>query len=126
MPTKNGPIMKRRTPRSVIARSPALRPRPQRPEEERAGRALPRPQETVVFPDEVDQSALDEEAAAAAAEAEDDSQAPDGALGLYLRQMGAIPLLSRQEELALATRLEQVRTRYRHAVLLNWSILQRV
>src|SRR5437870_3997476 len=28
----------------------------------------------------------------------DDGQSPDDALGLYLRQMGAIPLLSRQEE----------------------------
>ena len=32
--------------------------------------------------------------------------APDDALGLYLRQMGAIPLLNRKQELALAKRLE--------------------
>jgi len=30
----------------------------------------------------------------------------DDALGLYLRQMGAIPLLNRQQELALAQRLD--------------------
>ncbi len=56
----------------------------------------------------------------------DDAQAPDDALGLYLRQMGAIPLLTRQQELALAIRLETARRRYRHATLLSWQILRRV
>src|SRR5258705_12885768 len=50
----------------------------------------------------------------------------DDALGLYLKQMGAIPLLSRAEELALAERLERARTRYRRAVLFNWFCLHRV
>ena len=36
----------------------------------------------------------------------EDVHAPDDALGLYLRQMGAIPLLNREQELALAERLE--------------------
>src|SRR5215831_15397630 len=42
-----------------------------------------------------------EEAAAAPADAGEgeDSYAPDDAFGLYLRQMGAIPLLNRQQEL---------------------------
>lgn len=69
---------------------------------------------------------LEEEANAAAAEAEESSQSADDALGLYLRQMGAIPLLSRQEELTLATRLERARTRFRHAALFNWRILGQV
>src|SRR5437763_808513 len=43
--------------------------------------------------------------------------AVDDALGLYLKQMGSIPLLSRDRELALAIRLEDARRRYRHAVL---------
>src|SRR5205085_2663603 len=40
---------------------------------------------------------------------------PDDALGLYLRQMGAIPLLSRAQELTLARRLEHTRRRFRRA-----------
>jgi RNA polymerase primary sigma factor len=82
----------------------------------------------------------EEEAAAGHEEAHDPEEAPpapveaegeeghgaDDALGLYLRQMGAIPLLNREQELALARRLETVRTRYRRAALMNWSILQHV
>jgi len=55
-----------------------------------------------------------------------DENAPDDALGLYLRQMGAIPLLSREQELALAKRLEHKRNRYRRAALLNWRTLRKV
>lgn len=55
-----------------------------------------------------------------------DSQAPDDALGLYLRQMGAIPLLNRSEELAHAKRLERGRERFRHAALSSWVVLGRV
>src|SRR5215468_10889240 len=46
---------------------------------------------------------------------EEASQAPDDTLGLYLRQMGSIPLLNRKQELDLAQRLETARKRYRHA-----------
>jgi RNA polymerase primary sigma factor len=42
---------------------------------------------------------------------------PDDALGLYLRQMGAIRLLNRGEEIAIAERLERNRTRFRRAAL---------
>jgi RNA polymerase primary sigma factor len=56
----------------------------------------------------------------------DDPHAPDDALGLYLRQMGAIPLLNREQELALARRLEKARQRYRHAALFSWQVLARV
>jgi RNA polymerase primary sigma factor len=50
----------------------------------------------------------------------------DDALGLYLRQMGAIPLLNREQELALAKRLEDARRRFRHAALCSGHILGRV
>src|SRR5260221_4606831 len=57
--------------------------------------------------DEPDDEAdgLEGEPKAATEEKEaDESTGPDDALGLYLRQMGAIPLLSRQQELDLARR----------------------
>ncbi len=50
----------------------------------------------------------------------------DDALGLYLKQMGAIPLLNRDKELSLATRLERARQRYRRAVLFCWWSQQRI
>jgi RNA polymerase primary sigma factor len=70
----------------------------------------------------------EEEAPAAPAEsAEGEStQSPDDALGLYLRQMGAIPLLNREQELTLARRLERLRGRYRRAALSNWEALGKV
>ncbi|HEY7426467.1 MAG TPA: sigma-70 family RNA polymerase sigma factor [Gemmataceae bacterium] len=70
------------------------------------------------------EEAASEETAAAPADAEgEDTHAPDDALGLYLRQMGAIPLLSRDQELALAERLEWKRRRYRHAAMMSWRTL---
>lgn len=42
---------------------------------------------------------------------------PDDALGLYLRQMGSIPLLKRHDEIALAMRLERARNLFRTAAL---------
>jgi len=50
----------------------------------------------------------------------------DDALGLYLKQMGAIPLLNREKELSLAIRLEKARQRYRRAVLFCWWAQQRI
>lgn len=52
--------------------------------------------------------------------------APDDALGLYLRQMGAIPLLNRDEELRLAQNLEVARNRFRKAALWNWLTIRRI
>jgi RNA polymerase primary sigma factor len=46
--------------------------------------------------------------------------------GVYLEQMGAIPMLSRQQEQELTQRLERLRQRYRHAVLCNATVLTRV
>jgi RNA polymerase primary sigma factor len=54
------------------------------------------------------------------------SKTSDDALGLYLKQMGAIPLLSRKQELELAQRLETARMRYRHAALSSRYVLGRV
>ena len=52
---------------------------------------------------------LDDMPAGDVDEESEDAHAPDDALGLYLRQMGAIPLLNRDQELALAERLEMRR-----------------
>jgi RNA polymerase primary sigma factor len=71
-------------------------------------------------------SGLDDMPAAEADEEADDAHAPDDALGLYLRQMGAIPLLNREQELALAEQLEMRRHRYRHAALTSLRTLTRV
>jgi RNA polymerase primary sigma factor len=76
-------------------------------------------------PDTPEEPEDPEGAPAAAAEGEEGHGADD-ALGLYLRQMGAIPLLTREQELTLARRLEHVRRKYRHAALMNWRTLQRV
>ena len=75
-------------------------------------------------PADHDREGLDE--SSATAEAEEDPHAPDDALGLYLRQMGAIPLLTRDQELALAIRLETKRRRYRRAALSSWRTLDAV
>jgi RNA polymerase primary sigma factor len=50
----------------------------------------------------------------------------DDILGLYLRQMGAIPLLNREQELDLSRGLERRRRRYRRAALWNWDAIARV
>ena len=70
-------------------------------------------------------AAEDEESAPVAA-AKGSSRSADDALGLYLKQMGAIPLLNRKQELELAQRLETVRSRFRHAALSSWYVLGRV
>jgi RNA polymerase primary sigma factor len=70
----------------------------------------------------------DEPAPEAAQESADDDSAtaPDDSLGLYLRQMGAIPLLSRDEEIRLAKRLEVARQRFRRSALWSWTVIGRV
>src|SRR5260370_37515455 len=57
---------------------------------------------------------------------EETANSPDDALGLYLRQMGAIPLLNREQELKLARQLERLRRRFRHAAFCAWEVLGRV
>jgi RNA polymerase primary sigma factor len=55
-----------------------------------------------------------------------DTPHADPALAVYLRQMGAISLLNRKQELALAERLERLRSRYRHAAFLHPQVLAQV
>jgi RNA polymerase primary sigma factor len=82
------------------------------------------PDDSFAAEDREDADEINGEEPAASTELEgEDAHAPDDALGLYLRQMGAIPLLSRDQELALAERLELKRRRYRHAAMLNWRTL---
>ncbi|HEY1189841.1 MAG TPA: sigma-70 family RNA polymerase sigma factor [Gemmata sp.] len=80
--------------------------------------------------EDADDTALEPEVAGAdgdEAPAEDEyTGGPDDALGLYLRQMGSIPLLNREKELALAKRLEHHRNRFRGAALLCPRLLSRV
>jgi RNA polymerase primary sigma factor len=81
------------------------------------------------FDEAEEETDLEEEGAPAEAEAqteEDTGSGADDALGLYLRQMGAIPLLNREKELALARKLEYHRNRFRRAALLCVRVLNRV
>ncbi|MFO0851559.1 MAG: sigma-70 family RNA polymerase sigma factor [Gemmataceae bacterium] len=81
--------------------------------------------------DEADEIAPADEAAVADGAADDQSPAddyaggPDDALGLYLRQMGAIRLLTRTEELTIAVALERTRNRFRRAALMCAQIVAR-
>src|SRR5262245_38751782 len=55
-----------------------------------------------------------------------DGASADDALTLYLKQMGAIPLLKPAQERELTQRVEIARRRYRHAVFFNWDSIDRV
>ncbi len=102
-------------------RLPARRPTQERfdsnPFEEEP-RATPKQQDTTTIEDE-DTLAAESTARGETAHAED-------ALGLYLQQMGSIPLLNRRQEIELTEGLDTARTRYRRAVLWNWTILGKV
>jgi len=88
------------------------------PETEERTRRVRRPDEAFDADDLPPEFTEDEVPRGAAEE----SQAPDDTLGLYLRQMGSIPLLSRKQELDLAQKLERARSRFRHSALLNWRV----
>ena len=75
---------------------------------------------SAVRPPFMDESPHEHAAEETTHEFEYGSNGPDDALGLYLRQMGSIPLLTREQELTLAKRLETARRRYRRAVLFSW------
>jgi RNA polymerase primary sigma factor len=94
------------------------------PERKRRGRGRPPKLER-----DADVAVLAEEADLGHAEAPATDELnlwADDALGLYLHQMASTPLLSRRQELELAQRLERLRSRYRHAVLWNWSVIAQV
>lgn len=99
-----------------------------RPDDERDRRARPPARPGRADEDDDD----DEDTLLEPAEQADDhageyaGSGADDALGLYLRQMGAIPLLSREKEVALAKRLERHRERFRAAALLCPRVLARV
>jgi RNA polymerase primary sigma factor len=67
-----------------------------------------------------------EEFAGALPELEAGSNQADHDLGLYLRQMGAIPMLKRSEEQELTRRLDHLRRRYRRAALWSPRVLAEV
>jgi RNA polymerase primary sigma factor len=50
--------------------------------------------------------------------------ATDDPVRMYLMQMGQIPLLNRQEEIASAMQIEKTRVRYRHCMLATDYVLQ--
>jgi RNA polymerase primary sigma factor len=52
--------------------------------------------------------------------------AVDDSLGLYLKEIGSVPLLRREEEQELTQKLDWLRRRYRHAVLCSWKALSQV
>jgi RNA polymerase primary sigma factor len=58
--------------------------------------------------------------------AEADGSSAGDPFGLYLNQIGSVPLLSRPQELELAGRLDRLRRRYRHAALCSAAVLARV
>jgi RNA polymerase primary sigma factor len=96
---------------------------------ETAGRAKgPAPGEGLHAPAdcEDDFGGLDSPERASPTPAEADGLAPGDPFGIYLQQMGSIPLLDRQQELELTGRLDRLRRRYRHAALGNATILARV
>ncbi|MBX9580361.1 MAG: RNA polymerase sigma factor RpoD/SigA, partial [Gemmataceae bacterium] len=109
---------------------------PQDDPDPRSRAADPDPDLDDELADELDEedTALEGEGEDAPAPADDEAPAaeddfasgPDDALGLYLRQMGAIPLLSKDKEKELARRLEHHRDRFRRAALVCVRVLHRV
>ena len=94
----------------------------------------PRPQDDLAPEiDDADEEEEEEEAAEPeeielreiAAEGIEASHGADDALGLYLRQMGAIPLLNRINEIEVAKRLERSRNLFRMSALRCGAILRR-
>src|ERR1043165_5000766 len=74
-------------------------------------------------PEQDTSSSENETAPESAREAEDDRNYADVGLAVYLQQMGSIPMLTRQQEIALAARLDKARQRYRLAAFWNSGVL---
>ena len=55
-----------------------------------------------------------------------DGSSSDDGLTMYLKQMGAVPLLKPAQERDLTQNLETARRRYRHAVFCDWAVLARL
>src|SRR5688572_14202261 len=112
-----------RTKTSPQSTAPTLTPKRDSLRESPRGR---RPADALADPFEHYKEPDDEEEADEEAEHSDFGNGPDDALGVYLRQMGAIPLLNRKQELDLAQKLERHRSRFRRAALCNWLTVARV
>jgi len=75
--------------------------------------------------DEVAEGPAEPELKEMAAEEAESGQSPDDALGLYLRQMGSIPLLNRVNEIVVAKRLERSRDLFRMSALRSRFIINK-
>ena len=84
------------------------------------------PVEVLDVDDDLDRAVLDDDehdpemdviADELLAAVEDDESWSDDPVRMYLTQMGEIPLLTRQEEVALAKQIEITRAKFRHKVL---------
>jgi RNA polymerase primary sigma factor len=64
--------------------------------------------------------------AAPESERESDGVLAEDTLGLYLKQMAAIPMLNRKRELEVVQGLEVARRRYRRAALWSWNAIGQV
>jgi RNA polymerase primary sigma factor len=84
----------------------------------------------LAFDDEIDEledEASDERDTAVDAHGDDqldDGERIDDPVRIYLMQMGEIPLLTREQEIASARRIERTRTRFRRSLLCSDFILQ--
>jgi RNA polymerase primary sigma factor len=58
------------------------------------------------------------------ADEEESAEATDDPVRMYLMQMGQIPLLTRQQEVAAAKQIQRTRLRYRHTMLATDYVLQ--
>jgi RNA polymerase primary sigma factor len=67
---------------------------------------------------------LDEEDHDPHGDDQDDVDAIDDPVRMYLMQMGQIPLLNRAQEIASAKQIEKTRTRFRHSMLATDYVLQ--
>ncbi|HJZ93798.1 MAG TPA: sigma-70 family RNA polymerase sigma factor [Gemmataceae bacterium] len=76
-------------------------------------------------PRDEDVEGIDAELNPAEIEELESARGADDTLGLYLRQMGSIPMLKRPAEIEVATRLERVRDRFRFAALRSTFVLNR-
>jgi RNA polymerase primary sigma factor len=76
-------------------------------------------------PRDEDVEGIDAELNPAEIEELETARGADDTLGLYLRQMGSIPMLKRPAEIEVATRLERVRDRFRFAALRSTFVLNR-
>jgi RNA polymerase primary sigma factor len=74
--------------------------------------------------EEIEELPTEDELNSEEEETEEDSDATDDPVRMYLMQMGQIPLLSRSEEITFAQNIERTRSLYRHWMLASDFMLQ--